>query len=389
MEQIPLRNRKGGIVDYALVSEQDYDHLSQFKWYKGNGYAVTTINSKKYIMHRYIIIEILKNDLTSKQPVDHINGNPLDNTRANLRLASSSENSQNQKKREGVTSAYNGVHFDKKSEKWRACITANNKKLRAIYDNELHAAWQINIWIDEYELKFISKNKIEEPVNFILYKARTKNGDFPKGISRSWNNFKVSVDRIYYGTFDKLEDAKIKLEAVRLENERIKNEKLLETPILYNTNGDCIFKIKKTEVIIDEDIYHDIIKYKWYVTKFGYVNGYVNGKVVRLHRFIMGYTGDDCIDHIDSNKFNNSKKNLRITTAMQNSMNKKSTSGSSSQYIGVSLNKNTGKWTAQITIKGKQKHLGSFTCEIDAAKARDVATKEHFDQYGKLNFPEN
>ncbi|MGL5936547.1 MAG: HNH endonuclease [Cetobacterium sp.] len=100
----------------------------------------------------------------------------------------------------------------------------------------------------------------------------------------------------------------------------------------------------------------------------------------------MNYTGDDVVDHIDGNKLNNTRENLRIVTHTQNSMNRKSAGGSSSQYIGVYLSKSNNKWAAQINIKGKKTHLGSFTCEIEAAKARDISTKEHFGEYGRLNF---
>ena len=65
-------------------------------------------------------------------------------------------------------------------------------------------------------------------------------------------------------------------------------------------------------------------------------------------------------------------------------MNKSSRKNSSSEYIGVS--KYGKKWVATIKVNNKKLHLGYFVDEIEAAKARDLATKEHFGKYGNLNF---
>lgn len=99
----------------------------------------------------------------------------------------------------------------------------------------------------------------------------------------------------------------------------------------------------------------------------------------------MNYYEDDIIDHINNNPLDNRKSNLRIVTARQNSMNCKSRKGSS-KYIGVSFDKKSKKWKAQIRPNGKQIYLGRFDDEIEAAKVRDIATKKYFGEHGKLNF---
>ena len=81
---IPL---KGNNNDNIIVSTNDYTILNQFKWYKDkDNYVVGKIDDKMWRLHRYIMIVILKNDITSKNPIDHINNNPLDNRRENLRI---------------------------------------------------------------------------------------------------------------------------------------------------------------------------------------------------------------------------------------------------------------------------------------------------------------
>ena len=93
---------------------------------------------------------------------------------------------------------------------------------------------------------------------------------------------------------------------------------------------------------------------------------------------------DFYVDHINGNKLDNRLENLRIVTPQQNNMNKTSSKNSTSQYIGIYLyNK---KWRASIKVNNKNIHLGTFINEIDAAKSRDLATKEYFGIHGKLNF---
>src|SRR6476620_5244411 len=114
--ELPLKNKKGEIIAKTLISNEDYEHLSQIKWSMTNNYVGTSIKSKKWTLHRYIMIVILGNELTSKQPVDHKNGNPLDNTRDNLRVSTYYENNRNKAKRKNASSNYYGVNL-KKNEK--------------------------------------------------------------------------------------------------------------------------------------------------------------------------------------------------------------------------------------------------------------------------------
>lgn len=69
----------------------------------------------------------------------------------------------------------------------------------------------------------------------------------------------------YLGTFDTLEEAIRARKNAENERSIILKERLLAIPKTYNANGQCIFKIKDIEVIIDEEIFHDIIQYKWWL----------------------------------------------------------------------------------------------------------------------------
>ena len=82
----------------------------------------------------------------------------------------------------------------------------------------------------------------------------------------------------------------------------------------------------------------------------------------------------EAIQHIDNNKLNNRKDNLQIVTQRINNL---KDSISTSKYPGVSWEKSCNKWRAEIRIDGKNKFLGRFTQEIDAAEA-------YKDEFNKL-----
>jgi hypothetical protein len=395
--KIPLRNKDKKIIDYCLVSQEDFEHLNQFKWNKKYDGYVTGYIHKFWRIHRYIMIEILKNNITSKVKIDHINNNPLDNRRENLRIITNSGNNRN-KVKISTGSKYYGVTWNKLNKKWCCQISVEQKNLWAFYINEEDAAWHYNLWIEEYNLEFAKKNTITKPKDFIKWEPLEKKGEnLPKGIYFEKERFSVKVNvnkkEKRFGTYDTLEEA-IKVRTAKLkELEEINNKNLLTKPILKNKNRQAIIELfnkkkeKTSETIVDENIYYDLMKYNWYLNNHGYVIGRgEDKKLVLLHRYIMKYYGDDFIDHINNNPLDNRKENLRILNAQQNSQNKVSNKTSTSKYVGVSFNTKNKKWVATISVNNKKIHLGSFNDEIEAAKTRDIATKEHYAEFGNYNF---
>lgn len=96
------------------------------------------------------------------------------------------------------------------------------------------------------------------------------------------------------------------------------------------------------------------------------------------------------IDHIDGNKANNRIDNLREATSSQNKTNrgkKVDRSKSSSQYKCVEFWKRTGRYRAMIGVGRKNKHLGYYATEEEAARAYDAAALAHFGEFARLNFP--
>lgn len=92
------------------------------------------------------------------------------------------------------------------------------------------------------------------------------------------------------------------------------------------------------------------------------------------------------IDHIDGNPLNNSIENLRSATRSQNNTNKRAAKNSSSKYLGVGWHKRDERWHAQICVNNKNKHLGYFTDEKEAAQSYDQAASKYFGEFANLNF---
>ena len=112
---------------FSLVDDEDYDLINYWKWSLGGiGYAMRRHYIGK-ISGKYKYSTIYLHDLVLPTPdwavIDHINGNPLDNRKENLRFCRQEENVMNRKKGEKKTSSkYKGVSYRKDRNKWLATI---------------------------------------------------------------------------------------------------------------------------------------------------------------------------------------------------------------------------------------------------------------------------
>lgn len=108
----------------ALVDDEDYDFLMQWKWQAkhGSGTYYATKSRPCVAMHRLIM------NAQEGEIIDHINHNGLDNRKENLRICTHKENCRNMKVKQNV-SGYKGVTFNQHNKKWEPCLRVNNKRL--------------------------------------------------------------------------------------------------------------------------------------------------------------------------------------------------------------------------------------------------------------------
>jgi hypothetical protein len=137
MDMLPPHAQKGNTpfvtipmnLGYSVIVDREDADLAQWKWYASkDGYAIRQVNSSGRVtsvrMHRAILERKLGHPLQSKIHVDHINGNPRDNRRENLREVTVSQNLANQKKehrKKASVSQFKGVASRK--GKWQASIS--------------------------------------------------------------------------------------------------------------------------------------------------------------------------------------------------------------------------------------------------------------------------
>lgn len=156
--------------------------------------------------------------------------------------------------------------------------------------------------------------------------------------------------------------------------------------IIYDTYAELILYNKKYEEIartkIDLEDITKVRNYKWYLNGNGYVVSNTTSRTsIKLHRLIMDCPKDKVVDHINLDKLDNRKSNLRTCTTQQNNMNKGVTKNNTSGYHGVYWDKKNFKWMALIQIKGKQIYLGRFNTKEDAIEVRKQAEIKYFGEY--------
>ena len=138
------------------------------------------------------------------------------------------------------------------------------------------------------------------------------------------------------------------------------------------------------EMKMDPDVWERCKKYCWSLGSKGYpiTNMPKLRKRVRFHVFAFPDCPKGLVrDHINGDKLDNRKENIRFILQPENSINRGKGENNTSGHVGVSWNKREEKWTAKIQVNGKKIHLGYFTDSQDAIAARKQAEIKYFGEY--------
>jgi len=159
--------------------------------------------------------------------------------------------------------------------------------------------------------------------------------------------------------------------------------------------GVFMKQIKLTQgkfAIVDDDDYEWINRWKWYLKNSGYAvrsliaieDGVKRSFTIGMHREINRTPKGLMTDHINGEKLDNRKQNLRNATPGQNQRNKPMLRNNKSGYRGVHTTK--PKWIARIRLNGKDIYLGNFENEVDAAEVYDIAAYHLHGEFASFNF---
>ena len=127
------------------------------------------------------------------------------------------------------------------------------------------------------------------------------------------------------------------------------------------------------DIIVDEDDYNVLKRWRWRVNNQGYAVRTTTNKQISIHQQIMGVIEGMEIDHIDRNKLNNTKENLRFVTRSQNNLNRPIDPRNKVGYNGISICK-TGSYRVRISTK----ELGRYKTLEEAVAVRKDAVKRAF-----------
>lgn len=134
---------------------------------------------------------------------------------------------------------------------------------------------------------------------------------------------------------------------------------------------------------VDVEDYEWLSRWKWTASNKGYAyrcSGPLESndrkrRTIKMHRLIMLAPEGSQVDHIDGNKANNRRFNLRLASGNQNQWNRGKRRTNTSGFKGVMFRKECGKWRACITAHRSKHSLGSFTTPEAAHAAYAEAAK--------------
>lgn len=411
--EIPLTR---GLV--ALVDDEDYGQTMERKWCavpagKRTFYAqcAKRLDMPSVSLHGF---------LTGWKPVDHINGDGLDNRRHNLRPATTQENSRN---RAGWgRSGYKGVVAWR--SKWRSTICVGGKlrylglfdspeDAALVYDEAARDLFGEFAWLNFPDDLLVPgqgrwKSIEAQPADVHVRRTPCTNTSGYRGVTKGGrkNPWRAGIGyggkRYDLGGFPTIEHAALAYDKAACElfgesaQLNFPDTTLAPAPLLsVSVARPWIPLSRDLAALVDDDDYEQVMQHKWSASPSNRTSYAITGTgapdgrktTMSMHKFLTGWA---LVDHINGDGLDNRRSNLRPATTLENNRNRRKASNCTSGYKGVTMNARSQRspWKARIGINGKRRDIGVFATAEEAARAYDKAAKEHYGEFAWLNFPD-
>lgn len=128
---------------------------------------------------------------------------------------------------------------------------------------------------------------------------------------------------------------------------------------------------------VDDEDFDEINRYKWSYHSRGYAVRTYKRKAILMHRQIMNAPDGVDVDHINRDKLDNGRTNLRLCSRSDNRYNTGIQQNNKSGYRCIHWDKQRNKWFVQVKILGKNVHVGRYKLLTDAIRARDEYELTH------------
>jgi hypothetical protein len=138
--------------------------------------------------------------------------------------------------------------------------------------------------------------------------------------------------------------------------------------------------------LVDDADFEWLSQWKWHYegryaarrNYIGFINGKNKGKKVYMHKELLKPEGGLDVDHINRNKLDNQRENLRVLSRSKNVFNRDKLETNTSGYTGVYWLKLKKRWRASIEVENTKVYLGTFVDKSDAIKKRRDAELRYF-----------
>lgn len=136
--------------------------------------------------------------------------------------------------------------------------------------------------------------------------------------------------------------------------------------------------------IVDDKDYEYLCQWKWWYGAKGYAVTRITGVFTLMHRLINATPEGLETDHINGDRLDNRRMNLRNATSQQNKFNKPVQSNNGCGVKGVQYRSSTDTWTAQIHVGGRKYYLGVYPTKELAAEAYSKAASELHGEFARV-----